>query len=524
MSLLALVAFIFAFAVVATTIPFLILGDFKLGPFKLVSCKLPQNISSCSVFTLLWREAAGPEECIDLGGQLGVLFFGEIMIEATVAFWSLFAFRYFRFFLNIVGYFLYKPSNIPVDPTYTSQDVTVIIPMVVNKDSNGDFPRCLRSICANNPAHVFVVAVGRAMHNRIDNHDQLSIIRVEYPGVNLQVYHTDVANRRRQIDHIIPQIQTSLVSLVDAATVCWGPRFLRSALAPFEDAHIWLVNANKRAVRRRWGDKWSTLLSSGSFWHFIKAVSSERHNFESRAHDAITGNVSLIPGAGTGNVIIIRSAVIRDPAFRTAYINERLFLGGLLGPSVLDDGNGDGFLVRWVLRRGAGIKFQYDDDARIEIPAATILEGEEEEDEGKEGLRFLSRCLRRERTVWRSNPAALRILHVWIYQPYSVYSIYLTSFVNFALFFDVLLLYLFCQTRYVKEASDWTSSVAALGLWMFCSKLVKLVPYFWREPQDLVFVPGYICFAYYHSFIKLWALLTFWNVSESGRKLDIDKQ
>lgn len=39
---------------------------------------------------------------------------------------------------------------------------------------------------------------------------------------------------------------------------------------------------------------------------------------------------------------------------------------------------------------------------------------------------------------------------MWINQPYSVYSIYLASFFNFALLIDPLLVYLLYQTDYVS--------------------------------------------------------------------------
>ncbi|BCS23175.1 uncharacterized protein APUU_31400S [Aspergillus puulaauensis] len=50
--------------------------------------------------------------------------------------------------------------------------------------------------------------------------------------------------------------------------------------------------------------------------------------------------------------------------------------------------------------------------------------------------------------------------------------------------------------------------------------MVKLTPYFLREPQDLIMLPGYFLFAYFHSLIKLYAGLTFWETNWSGRNLD----
>ena len=61
----------------------------------------------------------------------------------------------------------------------------------------------------------------------------------------------------------------------------------------------------------------------------------------------------------------------------------------------------------------------------------------------------------------------------------------------------------------------------ALLLWILSSKVVKVAPYFAKHPRDLVHLPGYILFGYFHSLIKLYALLTVWNTSWSGRELDV---
>lgn len=62
----------------------------------------------------------------------------------------------------------------------------------------------------------------------------------------------------------------------------------------------------------------------------------------------------------------------------------------------------------------------------------------------------------------------------------------------------------------------------ALSLWIFSTKLIKVAPYFTEYPRDLVLLPGYILFGYFHSLIKVYALLTVWNISWSGRKLDVE--
>lgn len=468
---LAFISFLVVAAAALTTLPFLLIGKFQLKD----AC---HGSGAC---LSLQRRIANCIAAVDIS---------DLTVNATVAFWSLFVFRYFRLVVNIVSYLAYKPSPIPADPSYTSRDITVLIPTVDNNDA---FINCVRSVCANIPAHLFVTTVGQEMRDAIDR--SLQQVRIGFPTVDIQVHNIEVANKRRQLDAVIPLIETQLTSMVDA-TVVWGPRFLTSALAPLEDPKICLVGTNKR-VRRTNGAG-----IAASIWNFIGCLYLERHNFEVRAQNAISGEVFVI----SGRTSVIRTAVIQDPTFRVGYVNETFFLG-TLGPLAADD---DNFIVRWVLKQGGGIKFQYDDDARIDIAPMG------------EFPRFLSQCLRWARTTWRSNPAALRISHVWTNQPYSLYSIYLASFLNFALIIDPLLVCLLYHTNYVSDSS-W-SNMWLLVSWILCSKMVKLIAYFWREPRDLLLFPCYVLFAYYHSLIKLWALLTFWDVSWSGRDLVVDAE
>jgi hypothetical protein len=86
---------------------------------------------------------------------------------------------------------------------------------------------------------------------------------------------------------------------------------------------------------------------------------------------------------------------------------------------------------------------------------------------------------------------------------------------NFALFYDMALMISLWNTTY-GHSSQAMWSMAAL---IFASKMVKLIPHFWRCPADLLLIPAYLGFAYYHSLIKLYALFTFWDCAWGGRNL-----
>jgi hypothetical protein len=49
------------------------------------------------------------------------------------------------------------------------------------------------------------------------------------------------------------------------------------------------------------------------------------------------------------------------------------------------------------------------------------------------------------------------------------------------------------------------------GLWIFFTKIVKLIPHFWRHPWDIRFIPLLIAFSYIHGFLNVYALCTMRN-------------
>jgi hypothetical protein len=61
-----------------------------------------------------------------------------------------------------------------------------------------------------------------------------------------------------------------------------------------------------------------------------------------------------------------------------------------------------------------------------------------------------------------------------------------------------------------------------LAAWTFVfSKTVKLWGHFFRYPADVVFIPVYIAFGYFHGGIKFWGLLTLNAVSSQIVELSL---
>ncbi|KAK2630301.1 hypothetical protein QTJ16_001121 [Diplocarpon rosae] len=455
------------------------------------------------------------------------------------AFLLLFVFKFLKVIVHTLSFLLYRPYPISRDPMFKPRDVTVIIPTVGAIDDQ-EFRETLRTIIANEPAHVIVCTVGGDKLQIADRvcAEKLAAAKARCPTHTLvRAISIDEASKRRQIFQAIQAVKTPIVALADDH-VFWGEKYLESALAPFEDPTIGGVGTNKRVLRVPFAFTWA------NFLNFIACLYLERHNFECTASVFIDQGVFVL----SGRSVLYRTAILKHPRFEQEYCHETWFFG-LVGRNgfAVDD---DNLLTRFTTgTAGYKVWFQNTPDSTM----FTTL--------GKPSI-FFKQMDRWIRTTWRSNSTSLFSDQTpWKTQPWSVYAIYLSSFVNFALFYDVALYItlwyslvafetaaetsrqlshcvcpqmarhhygdLFqeaqpnsppfnisvCQSSYTSPhfAMYVVSKPAAmmtLALISFISKMIKPFPHFWRNPRDTVYIPFYILFGYYHSLIKLKALFT----------------
>jgi cellulose synthase/poly-beta-1,6-N-acetylglucosamine synthase-like glycosyltransferase len=412
---------------------------------------------------------------------------------------ALFVFRYLRLLVHMVAYWMYVPAPpVPAGtkPKFDSQDVTVILPTI--DPHNPNFVQCLNRLVANGPAKIFIVTAGDDRLEDVNavinewraNHPDLALL------VEIEVGAIEEARKRNQVAHVVPKVTTDIVVSVDDSVI-WPPTMLRRMLDCFEDDNCGFVGTNK-VVTRDFTKSWF-----GQAWNFLGCTYLLRHTFDLRAQNSIDGSVFVI----SGRTAAIRTEIMKTEGFLEGLVHERFFFK-LFGPLTPDD---DNFITRWVLRHGWSIKFQ---DAGEESCMETRL---------GEFPRFLGQCERWVRTTWRSNSASLFTDGTcWGRWPWTSYAAFFSSFFNFALFYDPLMLVMLRKTTFFEE-SGW-SIFWAMVAWILASKVVKLVPHFVRHPTDLQFFPFYYLFAYFHSLIKLWALITFWDNKWAGRQLEEKKK
>jgi hypothetical protein len=439
--------------------------------------------------------------------------------SALIWFTALAAWRYFRLFVNLYSFWRYKPASLPTIRTIGPKDATMILPTVtVSESDNPDFEECLTTCLINKPAGVIIVTDTDFKAAEVNK--QLLSIRdkiqggsssflsglgpTDISGVDVRITYAGVADKRCQMTHAIQYVQTRLTMFLDDHVFL--PRlFLDSVVPVFENPCVGLCGT-KKAVRRKhpeahslWGRYWEL------FWNVMGALYLARHNFEIRATNAMDGGVFVV----SGRALVILTEIVQDDNFRKAFTNER-FLFGLFGPLNPDD---DNFITRWVLRHPQNyeIKIQYTDNATIETTLGQYP-------------KFLAQCLRWARTTFRSNSCSLITDRtVWRRLPWTVWTTYIPSLFNLALFWDAGMLYALTKTNLYSESRNPMLFLLCFGGWIYLTKLVKLIPYFWRYPTDFFLfffpIPAYPLFAYCHSILKLWASITFWNHSWTGRNL-----
>jgi cellulose synthase/poly-beta-1,6-N-acetylglucosamine synthase-like glycosyltransferase len=312
------------------------------------------------------------------------------------------------------------------------------------------------------------------------------------------VLNANVSNKRQQVVHAFSSVETDILIMVDDTAV-WHPRFLHAALPAFQADKVGFVGTRKWVKRVRsprdltegfFTGLWKQYVAG--FWNTVGALF------------CVSGRTSLI-----------RTAIVKNKDFEHAFTNEYILRFGDRfpgwGPVTADD---DNFMTRWVVNHGWDIKIQSTKEATM----TTIL--------GLYPLKFPDQCRRWSRTTFRQNPMALFVdREVWWKWPVTVWTTKFPWLYNAALFWDGLAVYTLTRTDMYAQSSHRVAMLCALVGFIWISKLVKTIPWFWAYPMDffLYFViPAYPLFAYWRSLLKVYTAFTFWDLAWSGRKLKVE--
>jgi len=256
---------------------------------------------------------------------------------------------------------------IPLDPGYSSKDVTVIIPTIHNNFA--ELRESVQSILACQPYELLFVTTS-------DKYNKLVHFAKSLEASNVRVFHVPIANKRIQVCEAIPQVKTSITIMADD-DVTWPHTILPWLLAPFEDREYGGVGPCQRVKRIRSGSV------SAYIYNWLGAAYIERRNFEISATHGIDGGTSCM----SGRTCAFRSDILKSGQFLEGFKTERWGRYQL-------NADDDNFVTRWLVSHQWKTYIQYHPQCEIE----TTLEN---------NMKFLYQCSRWARSNWRSNFTSL---------------------------------------------------------------------------------------------------------------------
>ena len=129
--------------------------------------------------------------------------------SALQLFIALFLFRYIRLLGNLIGWWCYHPMIPKTSPTFTSNDVTVIVPTVDPAGAN--FKECILSIYDTEPAGIVIVIAGasRACRDKAD----FKNVKQDWEGYpRIRVMECKVMNKRKQLCTALPEVSEDILA------------------------------------------------------------------------------------------------------------------------------------------------------------------------------------------------------------------------------------------------------------------------------------------------------------------------
>jgi cellulose synthase/poly-beta-1,6-N-acetylglucosamine synthase-like glycosyltransferase len=444
--------------------------------------------------------------------------------EDTVLVWfvALMVFRYWRTLVNIWFWFQYEPAVAIPDFKLNPSDCTVIVP-TMGPEFSEFYDEMLASILINRPARLALSTNTDLAEEQVKTalpavlaqleagttayQKQHGLPATEKQTTEIVVLNARVSDKRRQVIHGFSNVKTEIIVMADD-TAIWHPRFLQATLPAFQSDNVGFVGTHKWVKRvRHPRDKTRNILVGlwkqyiAAFWNTMGALYLVRHNFEIRATNAADGGVFCV----SGRTSLIRTEIVMNARFTKAFLNEYIFSWG---PLMADD---DNFITRWVINHGFDVKMQLLPEATMTTTLGTLP------------LKFRNQCKRWSRTTFRQNPIALFVDRtVWWKWPLTCWTTLLPWMYNAALIWDALAVYMLTKTGMYRQSSCCTAMLLSLIWFIWLTKLVKIIPWFYRYPVDFllyVVIPAYPMFVYCHSLLKIYTAFTFWDLSWSGRGL-----
>lgn len=392
-------------------------------------------------------------------------------------------YRYLWFFIKVLAWIVYEPVQPKVNPTYSpSEDVTIIVPTI---DAGEEFKIAARSWLACNPKEI-VIITEESMRGPLEE------LANEVDPTKIRVLTVSKANKRLQMVAGINATTTELLVFADDDAI-WKPTMLTYILACFEDLKMGGVGTCQtvHAVNPN---------GHQTVWEVLAGFRLTIRNIEVAASTHIDGGVCCL----SGRTAAYRTLILKDPAFQFGFQNDLW-----LGKYPLNSGD-DKFLTRWMVTHGWNTFVQVCPEAEL---FSTF----------KDNWRFIKQVLRWTRNTWRSDFRSLFTERkIWSRHPFVAFTMVDKIFNPISLLSGPVLVIIFALGQAAKAGPTnaplpiWNVILSYIG-WLLLTRGLKLLPHFYRRPQDVIHLPAWLLFNYYFAIMKVYALFTLHEVGWGTR-------
>ncbi|KAK9728194.1 hypothetical protein K7432_001249 [Basidiobolus ranarum] len=390
-------------------------------------------------------------------------------------------YRYLWYVIKLLAYVTYKPQQPLRNPTYRARhDVTIVVPTI---DAGEEFKEAAHSWLLNDPKEILIITETKMV-------GPLQELANSVDPDKIRVFSVPKANKRLQMVEGIRHTNTEILVFADDDAI-WPPTLLEYTLACFEDRKMGGVGTSQtvKAIGR-----YQTV------WEVMAGFRLTQRNIEVAASTHIDGGVCCL----SGRTASYRTSILKDPSFIHSFTNDFW-----LGKYQLNSGD-DKFLTRWVVKHGWNTYIQACPEAELQ---STF----------KNNWRFLKQVLRWTRNTWRSDIRSLCTERViWYRYPYVAFTMLDKFFNPITLLAGPVLVGLLCYKSYKGNyhLPLWNVLVSYI-IWLLITRCIKLLPHFWRRPQDIIHVPAFLIFNYYFCIMKIYALFTL-HVTAWGTRQGVD--
>ncbi|CAO3672947.1 unnamed protein product [Umbelopsis ramanniana] len=370
-------------------------------------------------------------------------------------------YRYLWYAVKLLAWAVYRPVLPSNNPTYNSrEDVTIIVPTI---DAGEEFRIAARSWLACNPKEIIIVTENKMRK-------PLQSLADDINPNKIRVLTVPRANKRLQMVEGINATTTEIIVFADDDAI-WKPTMLDYILACFDDLKMGGVGTSQKvhAVDRN---------GHQTVWEVLAGFRLTIRNIEIAASTHIDG------GYGFTNDL-------------------------WLGKYPLNSGD-DKYLTRWMVSHGWNTYIQICPEAEL---SSTF----------KDNWRFLKQVLRWTRNTWRSDFRSLFTeRYIWRRHPYVAFTMVDKLFNPFTLLAGPILVIVFSieQERNAGDTNPplpgWNIAISYI-IWLLLTRAVKLLPHFFKRPQDIIWVPAWLVFNYYFAVMKIYALFTLHEVGWGTR-------